>query len=42
MRGEVEALEPGTEAPGRAKLMAGMFLGLWAGVILFGRLIMYA
>ena len=35
----VEALQPGDDAPGLAKVIAGASLFLWLGVIYFGRLI---
>jgi hypothetical protein len=35
----VDALRPGDDAPGLAKLIAGASLFLWLGVIYFGRLI---
>ena len=37
----VEALEPGEDAPFSAKIIAGLSIFLWTGVIFFGRMLPY-
>ncbi len=39
VRGAVEALGPGEDAPRAAKVIAGSSLALWIGIIYFGRMI---
>ena len=41
LRDEVDQLEVGAEASARVKVSAGASLALWAGVIFFGRMIMF-
>ncbi len=41
LRDEVNQLEAGAEASAQVKVSAGASLALWAGVIFFGRLIMF-
>jgi hypothetical protein len=41
LRDEVDYLEAGAEASARVKVSAGASLALWAGVVFFGRMIMF-
>ncbi len=38
---ELEGLEPGVDAPLRARIIAGTSLGMWVGVLICGRLLTF-